>query len=73
MSKLKGLTFDNFLQYLGMNLGAQLCLGQIEETGSGGHLYWENCGIFSGAGQDFLQFNSLVVRAGQMREQILHK
>ena len=56
-----------------MYLGAQLCLGQIKETGSGGHLYWENCGIFSGAGQDFLQFNSLVVRAGQMREQILHK
>ena len=36
------LTFDNFLQYLGMYLGAQLGLGQIEETGSGGHLYWEN-------------------------------
>ena len=62
----RGITFDNFLQYLGMYLGSQLGLGQVEQAGSGGHLYWENSGILSGAGQDFLQCNSLVVTAGQM-------
>ena len=46
-----------------MYLGAQLCLGQIEETGSGRHLDGENCGIFSGAGENFLQFNTLVIPA----------